>query len=163
MSSVTTHAMKRKRYGYELTKVYKVWKTMMERCRRKNARDFPRYGGRGISVCSRWLKFKNFLEDMGEPPLGMTLDRIDNEGNYEPGNCRWTTRSVQQMNKRKPRNSTSKFRGVYYEKHRIRAALRHQGKVLQLGYFKSEEAAARAYDLKAKELRGENARLNFPN
>lgn len=153
--------MKRKRYGIELTKVYKIWKSMKERCFRKNNKDYHRYGGRGISVCKRWLDFNHFRADMGEPPEGMSLDRIDNDRNYEPGNCRWTTRSVQQMNKQKLKRATSKYRGVYYEKHRIRAAIRNGKKIIQLGYFKSEEAAARAYDIKAVELRGENARPNF--
>lgn len=73
---------------------------MKYRCTNPNFRQWKDYGGRGISVCERWLTFKNFLADMGDPPPGMRLERIDNDGNYEPGNCRWASPKDQQRNQR---------------------------------------------------------------
>ena len=73
---------------------------MLQRCRSPNATDFKYYGGRGIKVCKRWYQYENFLADMGRRPLGLSLERIDNDGNYEPSNCKWATHSEQMKNKR---------------------------------------------------------------
>ena len=87
------------------TKTYRAGHDAIERCSRPTHGRFPDYGGRGIDVCQRWREsFENFLADMGEPDdRSLSLDRIDNDGNYEPGNCRWATRSQQQRNKRRAR------------------------------------------------------------
>lgn len=79
---------------------YRAWESMLGRCERPSAGGYEFYGGRGIAVCERWHKFENFLADMGERPDGMTLDREESNGNYEPGNCRWATRKVQNRNRR---------------------------------------------------------------
>ena len=95
------NAVNNTRHGMHNTLIYKVWRAMIQRCNNPNTTHYHRYGGRGIKVAERWLKFENFFADMGERPEGMTLDRIDNDGNYEPGNCRWVTHKENCNNKKR--------------------------------------------------------------
>jgi hypothetical protein len=93
-----THGHSRERNP---TPEYLSWKAMNARCNNPNSPDFPNYGGRGITVCARWDSFENFLADMGQRPEGKTLDRYPNmNGNYEPGNCWWSTPKEQANNRR---------------------------------------------------------------
>jgi hypothetical protein len=88
------------------TPEYRVWLSMIQRCTNPARRCYPSYGGRGIAVCERWRDFANFLADVGPRPAGKSLDRIDNDGHYEPGNVRWVTQREQCANKRTNKNFT---------------------------------------------------------
>lgn len=98
---------KSRKHGLSRTREYGVWRSMIQRCIDKDCKSYARYGHRGISVCDRWLNsFEHFLVDMGIKPFpSAEIDRIDNNGNYEPTNCQWTTRSVNRMNRRDSRRS----------------------------------------------------------
>jgi hypothetical protein len=82
------------------TDTYERWKQILQRCENPKNKGFRRYGGRGIKVVPRWRSYENFLFDMGEAPKGSLLDRINNDGNYEPGNCRWTDPVTSARNRR---------------------------------------------------------------
>lgn len=97
---------------------YRVWDSMKQRCSNPNNKKYHLYGGRGIRVCERWLDFSNFTKDMGRRPEGATIDRIDPDGDYGPGNCRWATYSEQNYNLRLRSDNTTGHKGVYLDKRR---------------------------------------------
>ncbi len=83
------------------TRAYSAWANMLNRCENKTDAKYPRWGGRGIKVCKRWEAFENFYADMGDPPNNYSLDRINNDGDYKPTNCRWASAYQQTHNRRK--------------------------------------------------------------
>lgn len=89
------------KHGMTNSPTWSVWRDMRKRCRNPKAQNYKHYGGRGITVCDRWQEFSAFIEDMGERPEGMTLERQDVNGNYEPGNCIWIPAKEQPNNTRR--------------------------------------------------------------
>lgn len=100
-------------HGKRHSSEYEIWAAIQQRCKNPNNPAYPRYGGRGITVCERWKTFAQFLADVGErPDPSLTLDRIDNNGNYEPSNCQWATLAQQGSNKRNNRILTFQGKSV---------------------------------------------------
>lgn len=105
-----THGMSNGRVSGYKSRAYGIWQAMKDRCANPNRADYHCYGGKGIEVCERWLKFTNFYEDMGEPPLTFTLERLDKDAGYSSENCIWADRKTQAANT--SRNRTVVFNGA---------------------------------------------------
>lgn len=150
-----------KTHGLARTRAYRVWTDMMQRCNNPRNKAYKYYGGRGITVHPWWHTFINFYVDMGEPPTGMELDRIKNHLGYVPGNCRWATSQQNSMNTGKHKPTASRFKGVSAKGKRWGACIKHNRRGIYIGVFDTEEEAASAYDVKARELFGEFACCNF--
>jgi hypothetical protein len=148
-----------KTHGMYLSKEYIAWQNMKRRCYYKNYNSYKNYGARGITVCERWINsFQNFFADVGPMPTKKhSLDRVDNNGNYDPKNCRWTSRSVQSHNKRTTKKSTLPV-GVALNrdgsKKPYRSYISKDGKRKSLGSFYSIDEAHDAYKKASKELYG---------
>lgn len=145
-------------YGENRTShpLYNTHRSMIRRCHYKEDKAYENYGGRGIKVCERWREplqgFPNFLADMGERPEGYSLDRIDNDGNYEPSNCRWATRTEQNCNQRLRKDNKTGLVGVYFCYGKYITGISFKGKHKHLGTFNTAKEARQAYE-KAKQCR----------
>ena len=154
------------KHGLSKSALYKKWAAMKRRCSCPKDSHYHLYGGRGIYVCNEWLKnpveFITWAFNNGYRK-GLTIDRIDCDGPYSPQNCRWVTWEKQNQNLRKRKGTTSKFKGVHWDRvlNKWRAKINPQKRNLHLGYFDSEEDAARAYDNAAFIHFGKDARINF--
>jgi len=150
-------------HGLYKKKEFKVWSGILNRCNNKTHKSYENYGGRGIKVCDRWANsFSEFIKDMGfRPGKNFDIDRIDNDGDYEPKNCRWVRRSSNLQNKRT--KSATGYKGVNLrESGSFVAVIGVNKKALYLGSFASAEEAAETYDKAAIKYYGSQAWLNFP-
>lgn len=127
--------------------LYKTWVKMRERCNSPASNGYKYYGARGITICSRWDDFNKILIDMGERPKGTSLDRIDNDGNYGPHNCRWATKAQQMSNRRLPHTNKSGVAGVYWSKARGTWGVEfyRDKRCIRIGHYKTKAEALEAY------------------
>lgn len=131
-------------------RTYACWYNMKDRCLNQEHKHYKSYGGRGILVCSRWLDIENFIEDMGDIPEGLTLDRIDNDKGYSPENCRWATRHEQAINRRK--NFPGGLTGVRKNGNVYTARLHWKNKEYHLGSYLCPATASVARYIKRAEF-----------
>lgn len=128
------------------SRLYIIWSSMKGRCLNPKDSAYKRYGGRGILVCEEWLIFENFYSWSVENGYSekLTVDRIDNDKGYNPGNCRFASKSVQAANRRKEENTSSKFIGVYFHKEgkKFASHITFEGKSKYFGLFACEKEAA---------------------
>ena len=133
-------------HGMSGTKTYESWQNMVARCTNPNNKDFKNYGGRGITICKRWLKFENFFADMGNSPKGLTIERKNNNLGYSKENCCWDTRYKQSQNRRPRLDNTTGVDGCSWnkqaEKYRVRICA--NDKHYFIGHFETLDQAATA-------------------
>lgn len=149
-------------HGMSNTPIYYIWNSMRQRCENPNAVGYENYGGRGIKVCDEWLIFENFFADMGHRPEGMSIERIDVNGNYCKENCIWADKTQQCFNRRKFKNKSSQYVGVSLNSAtgKWSSEIKKNHVYRNLGTFVSEIEAAQAYDRACIEWYG--VTKNFP-
>lgn len=149
------------------SRLYKIWVYMKTRCHNPNSGGFHKYGAKGISVCDEWRESSRIFMEWSLSNGyrdGLSIDRIDSRGNYEPSNCRWASNHEQMQNRLKmSKPATSKFKGVSFHKKSLKwiARIRDKGKITHLGCFIDEVEAAKAYDSAAMSIFGPFAVTNF--
>lgn len=147
-------AERNKTHGLANSPMYKRWSSMMTRCYNKNRNNYHNYGGRGIKVCERWHDFSLFYKDVGDPPfVNASLDRIDNNGNYEPTNIRWASQYEQTRNIRARHTNSTNVRGVSLIRGKYVARKCVNGITKSLGSFNTLEEAKRVVEKFEEELR----------
>ena len=156
-----------KKHGLSQTRIYSVWMHMINRCTNKNNKYYSRYGGRGITVYDEWmndiLSFVNWAENNGYTDE-LEIDRINNDGNYEPNNCRFVTRQQNMQNTSGKVISSSKYKGVMLSTNGKKwiSQITVDNERINIGTFENEILAAYSYDIMAKKYFKEYAYLNFP-
>lgn len=130
-------------HGKTGTLEHNIWRSMRTRCLCQNNPAYSSYGGRGITICERWMDFENFFEDMKECPKGLSIERIDNDKGYLPNNCKWGTRTEQNRNKRVNKESKTGVSGVTWSEQaqKYKANIGVDNELIHLGYFKIMEQA----------------------
>ena len=132
------------KHGLSKTPVYNSWLAMISRCNNHNRNQYKNYGGRGITVCSRWLEFKNFFEDMGERPDGLTIERKNNNLGYFKENCKWATKIEQSRNQRISKRNKTGATGVWWDKRyeKYQVNIGSNNKSIHIGSYDSLKQAA---------------------
>lgn len=135
-------------HGLSKHRLYGTWSSMINRCNNKDNHAYKDYGGRGISVCERWLNVANFIEDMYPSyQYGLSIDRINVNGNYEPDNCRWADKRTQTRNTRKlVSKNTTGYRGINISGKKYISRISTDNGRVYLGIFETAIEAAKAYD-----------------
>ena len=132
------------KHGLCKTTVYNSWLAMIARCNNPNNKNYKYYGGRGITICDRWVNFENFFEDMGDRPDALTLERKNNNLGYSKENCKWATKTEQARNRRIFKNNKTGCRGIYWHKRdkKYQVDIKSNNKRIHIGSYDSLKQAA---------------------
>ncbi|MGO1759632.1 MAG: hypothetical protein ACTHY0_07965 [Mammaliicoccus vitulinus] len=140
------------------SKIYNRWKSMKSRCNNPNHSHYNHYGARGVKVCDRWAtSFENFYKDMGEPPTEKhQIDRIDNDGNYEPNNCRWVTPTQNINNQREKQHNKTGYQNVCFKRGRYESSFEFNKVYYHVGTFDTPKEAYEECIIKKEQIKTKN-------